>query len=303
MTAAKLHADEADTSAPLVRALLAAQFPQWAGLPVTPLDSAGTSNAIFRLGADRLVRLPRTAGSAEDVTKEHRWLPYLAPQLPVAIPAPLGQGRPGEGYPWPWSVYAWLEGEAGAFTEPDLSAVELAHFIAALHRIDPADGPPSYRSEPLAARDQGTRAAIAELAASEGETVDAEAATAVWEAGLRAPAHPGAAVWIHADLQPGNVLTLGGRLNAVIDFGCLGLGDPAVDLLAAWYLLPTAAHPAFRAALPADHADDACWARGRAWALSTALGELRYYRDTRPAMAGTARQVIRRVLTGRGRPV
>ncbi|WP_327068658.1 aminoglycoside phosphotransferase family protein [Kitasatospora sp. NBC_01302] len=301
MTAPKLHPAEPDTGAPLVRALLAAQFPQWAGLPVTPLDSAGTSNAVFRLGADRLVRLPRTAGAVADVAKEHRWLPYFAPRLPVAVPVPLGLGVPGQGYPWPWSVHSWLDGEPAALecAEPESLAVELARFIGALHRIDPAGGPPAYRSEPLAARDARTRATLADLAATEPGTIDtgaAEAAGAVWAAGLRAPAHPGPAVWIHADLQPGNVLTSGGRLSAVIDFGCLGLGDPAVDHLAAWYLLPAAAHPAFRAALPPDHTDDACWARGRAWALSTALGELHYYRDTRPAMADTARQVIRRVL-------
>ncbi len=117
----------------------------------------------------------------------------------------------------------------------------------------------------------------------------------VWAAALDAPPRPGPPVWIHADLQPGNVLTSGGRLSAVIDFGCLGLGDPAVDLIAAWYLLPAGARPVFRTAL-ADGADDAAWARGRGWALSVALLELSAYRETNPVMADIARHVIREVL-------
>lgn len=191
---------------------------------------------MFRLGEDLVARLPRIAGAVGDVAKEHQWLSRLAPHLPVAIPVPLGKGAPGETYPWQWSVYRWIHGEtptAGRLAEPCLLARDLAEFIAALHRVDPTDGPPSYRSEALATRDTGTRDAIARVR----EIVDAEAATAAWDAALRAPAWSGPPVWIHADLQPGNLLTVRGRLSAVIDFGCLGLGDPAVDLIAAWYLL------------------------------------------------------------------
>ncbi|MGP3983321.1 aminoglycoside phosphotransferase family protein [Streptomyces sp. KR80] len=272
--------------------LVAAQFPQWAGLPVEPVDSAGTSNAMHRLGEDMVVRLPRIAGAANDVEREHTWLPRLAPPLPVAIPVPLGKGAPAEGYPWHWSVYRWLDGEnpiVGRIAEPGLLAEDLAEFVAALHRIDPADGPPSYRSEPLATRDAATRAAVAELRG----IVDTDAATAAWDAALQAPAWPGPAVWIHADLQPGNLLMVHGRLSAVIDFGCLGVGDPAVDLIVAWYVLPTEAQGTFRAALGVD---DATWARGRGWALSIALLELQYYRDTNPVMAAVARRVIHEVL-------
>ncbi|MGA5565004.1 aminoglycoside phosphotransferase family protein [Streptomyces platensis] len=235
-------------------------------------------------------RCPRHR-AAHDVAKEHHWLPRLAPSLPVAVPGPLGKGAPAEGYPWQWSVYRWLDGETpdpGRLSAPHALAVDLAEFITALHRIDAADGPPSYRSESLAARDQATRAAVAELPG----LVDTDAAIAAWEAALQAPAWPGPAVWIHADLQPGNLLTARGRLGAVIDFGCLGLGDPAVDLIVAWYLLPADVRGAFRTALGAD---DATWARGRGWALSIALSELRYYRDTNPVMAALARQVIEEV--------
>ncbi|MFE3549037.1 aminoglycoside phosphotransferase family protein [Streptomyces kronopolitis] len=289
-----LHADEADIDMSLVRRLLAAQFPQWADRSLTAVDSAGTSNAMYRLGADMVVRLPRIAGAASDVEKEHHWLPRLAPTLPVAVPAPLGKGSPADGYPWPWSVYRWLDGAnpaLGRLAAPGRLAADLAEFVTALQRIDPADGPPAYRSEPLPARDDATRAALAELDA----LVDTEAATAVWEAALRAPSWPGPAVWIHADLQPGNVLLDRGRLSAVIDFGCAGLGDPAVDVIAAWYLLPAEARGVFRTALGVD---EATWARGRGWALSVALMELSYYRTTHPAMADIARTVIGEVLLG-----
>ncbi|WP_405844588.1 aminoglycoside phosphotransferase family protein [Streptomyces platensis] len=291
MCARKMHTDEPDIDVPLVRRLMAAQFPRWADLPVTAVDSAGTSNAMFRLGDDLVVRLPRIEGAAHDVAKEHRWLPWLAPSLPVAVPGPLGKGTPAEGYPWQWSVYRWLDGETpavGRLAAPHALAADLAEFVTALHRIDPADGPPSYRSESLAARDAATRAAVAELPG----VVDTDAAIAAWETALQVPAWPGPAVWIHADLQPGNLLTARGRLAAVIDFGCLGLGDPAVDLIVAWYLLPADARGVFRTALGTD---DASWARGRGWALSIALSELRYYRDTHPVMAAIARQVIEEV--------
>ncbi|MGH3311495.1 MAG: aminoglycoside phosphotransferase family protein [Streptomyces sp.] len=292
MGAGKMHADEVSVDSSLVQRLIAAQFPRWAGLPVEPIDSAGTSNAMYRLGPDMVVRLPRLPGAAGDVEKEHRWLPRLAPLLPFHVPVPLGKGSPALSYPWPWSVYRWLDGEnpsVGRIAEPGLLAKDLAEFVTALHRIDPTDGPPSYRSEPLADRDTATRAAIAELRG----IVDTEAATTTWEAALRVPEWSGPAVWLHADLQPGNLLMDRGRLSAVIDFECLGLGDPAVDLISAWYLLPADARGAFRAALAAD---DAAWARGRGWALSTALMELQHYRQTNPVMATIARHVIREVL-------
>ncbi|MGW1373253.1 aminoglycoside phosphotransferase family protein [Streptomyces sp. NPDC002446] len=290
-----MHADEVDIDESLVRRLLGGQCARWADLPVARVDSAGTSNAMYRLGEDMVVRLPRVPGAADDVAKEHRWLPLLAPPLPVAIPVPLGRGAPAEGYPFPWSVYRWLEGETpviGRIAEPGLLAKDLAEFVTALHRIDPADGPPSYRSEPLAARDAATREAIAALPG----LVDAEAAVAVWEAALAAAVWPGRPVWIHADLQPGNLLTARGQLSGVIDFGCLGLGDPAVDLIVAWYVLPAEARAAFRAALDVD---EATWTRGRGWALSIALMELRYYRETNPVMADIARQVIHEALAER----
>ncbi|WP_326657164.1 aminoglycoside phosphotransferase family protein [Streptomyces sp. NBC_00385] len=292
MSGGRMHADEPETDDALVRRLITAQFPRWSGLPVERVGAAGTANAMYRLGADLVVRLPRTAGSAEDTAKEHHWLPRLAPSLPVAIPAPLGAGVPGEGYPYPWSVYGWLDGSCptvGDTAEAAPLAQDLARFVTALHRVDPTGGPPSYRSEPPAARDRAVRKALADLTTE----IDTAAAVEIWRTSLRVPAPAGPPVWIHADLQPGNMLTADGRLTAVIDFGCLGLGDAAVDLIAAWYVLPAGARDTFRAAAEAD---DAAWARGIGWALSIALMELQYYRETNAFMADTARHVIAEIL-------
>ncbi|MDX6313250.1 MAG: hypothetical protein QOF44_2714 [Streptomyces sp.] len=297
MGAGKMHADEVDTDVSLVRRLLAGQFPEWAGLPVELVASAGTVNAVYRLGEDMAVRLPRIEGGAGDVDREQRWLPRLAPLLPVAIPVPVGRGRPAEGYPWPWSVYPWLDGEnpsLGRIADPGGLAEDLAAFVAAMQRIGLADGPPAYRSETLAARDAATRAAIEKLHG----IIDTDRAASAWEAALRAPAWQGPAMWVHSDLSPGNVLLSGdGRLSAVIDFGCLGVGEPAVDLIAGWSLLTPEARDVFRGALGLD---EATWARGRGWALSIAVMELSYYRITNPVMARIARHVIGEVLTDHG---
>ncbi|MCP2167397.1 aminoglycoside phosphotransferase family protein [Goodfellowiella coeruleoviolacea] len=293
MRAGRMHADEVDIDAALVRRLVATQFPQWTDLPVEPVESSGTDNAMFRLGADMAVRLPRIAGAVPDVAREHRWLPRLAPRLPVAVPTPLGLGAPGEGYPWSWSVYRWLDGTnpvVGHLAEPDLLAADLAGFVAALRRVDPAGGPPAGRGVALAARDAPTRAAIAQLHGM----IDTERATAAWERALRLPEHTGPPAWLHGDLGPGNVLVTAGRLTAVIDFGGVGVGDPTADLIVAWNLLPANARRAFRTALDVD---DTTWARGRGWALSIALIQLPYYHRTNPALADNARHVIREVLT------
>jgi aminoglycoside phosphotransferase (APT) family kinase protein len=289
-----MHEDEVDTDVSLVRRLLAAQFPQWADLPVEHFDSAGTVNAVYRLGSSMSVRLPRTEDGVEDIRLEQRWLPHLAPHLPAAVPVVLGAGVPDESYPWPWSVYDWIDGVnpmQGAVAAPEQLAAELAEFITALRRISPAGGPSTGRGLPLATQDTGTRAAIAALHGM----IDTEAATAAWEAALRAPAWTGRPVWLHADLMPGNLLLDPNRggLAAVIDFGCTGIGDPAIDLIPAWNLLPPQARPAYREALAPD---DPTWHRGRGWALSMALIQLPYYHRTNPVIAANARHVITEVL-------
>jgi aminoglycoside phosphotransferase (APT) family kinase protein len=297
MSAGKMHIGEQDVDAALVGRLLAAQFPQWADLPIVPFHSAGTDNALYRLGSDMVVRLPRIEGATGQIDKEQRWLPRLAPHLPLAVPVPRASGVPGEGYPWQWSVYPWLPGENATIvpiTDPDRAALDLAHFIAALQRIDSTDGPPPgphnfFRGVPLSTRDAQTRTAIATLHGM----LDTDAVTEAWEVALQAPAWGGPPVWIHGDLQPLNLLVQQGRLSAVIDFGGLGVGDPACDLMVAWNLLSAHTRDVLRAALPVD---DATWARGRGWALSMGLIALPYYQSTNPVLAGIARRAIAEVL-------
>ena len=288
----KMHSDEVETDVALVRRLLAAQFPQWAALPIAPVPSAGTDNALYRLGDDMVARLPRIYWAVEDVDKEQRWLPRLAPHLPYAIPAPLANGLPGEGYPWRWSVYRWLDGEdaaSAAIADPGQLATDLAQFVTALRRIDLPGGPPTSRGIPLAERDSDTRAAIASL----DGMLDTDAVISAWEAALNTPVWDGPPVWIHGDLQPLNLLIQDGRLSAVIDFGALGVGDPACDLLAAWSFFSADTRVIFRAA---QTVDDATWARGRGWALSIGLIARPYYQRTNPALANIARRSIDEVL-------
>jgi aminoglycoside phosphotransferase (APT) family kinase protein len=292
-----MHSAEVETDVALVGRLLATQFPHWADLPIGPVRSAGTDNAIYRLGDDMAVRLPRTLSATRPLDKEHQWMPRLAPHLPLDIPVPLAKGIPAEGYPWHWSVCRWLAGENATIERiADLrqAATDLAQFIAALREIDPSGGPPpgTHNVGPgvqLAARDAATRAAIASLHGM----LDTDRLTTEWNAALRAPIFDGPPVWIHGDLHPGNLLVEQGRLSAVIDLGCLGVGDPACDLMVAWTLFSGESRDVFRAALSAD---DAIWARARGWALSVALIQLPYYLDTNPTIVGMARNAIDQVL-------
>jgi aminoglycoside phosphotransferase (APT) family kinase protein len=259
-----------EIDAALASRLVAAQFPRWAALTVRPLTAGGWDNRTFRLGQEMLVRLPSAERYVAQVAKEQLWLPRLAPGLPLPIPAPLAVGAPGEGYPWPWSVYRWIQGETAAASIIDdvRLAVDLANFLAALQRLDTDGGPAAgahnfFRGGPLMTYDAETRRAVAEL----GGRIDAAAVLAVWNAAL-ASDWRGPPVWVHGDVTAGNLLVDDGRLSAVIDFGCCGVGDPACDLAIAWTYLEGAARDAFRAALPLDAGT---WARGRGWTLWKAL--------------------------------
>jgi aminoglycoside phosphotransferase (APT) family kinase protein len=302
MCALEMHAAEVDTDAPLVRRLLAAQFPHWADLPIERVRSGGTDNAIYRLGDDMCVRLPRIEWATAPVDKEFQWLPRLAPHLPLSIPVPLAKGMPAEGYPWRWSICRWLPGENAIverFADLREAAIALAQFVSVLQRIDTTGGPrPGAhnfgRGVPLAIRDATTRAAIAKL----DNLLDTDAVTAAWDADLDAPAWNGPPVWIHGDLHAGNLLVNRGRLSAVIDFGGLAVGDPACDFVAAWTLFSGESRDAFRAALSID---DASWARSRGWALSTGLIALPYYLKTNPVIVAMARRQIDEVLADRKR--
>lgn len=300
MTGARMHADEVPTDGGLVRRLLAAQFPQWAGLPLAPVPSAGTDNAIYRLGEDKAVRLPRIHWAAGQIAKERTWLPRLAPHLPLELPAQLVVGAPDAGYPYAWGVYRWLAGESAAdapIVSLEETAVALARFITALQRLDPTGGPAAaghrLRGAPLRLRDEGTRAAIAAL----GAMIDRDAALRVWEEALRAPEWDRPPVWFHGDLLPGNLLVAEGRLSAVIDWSGLGVGDPACDLMCAWALLSGPSRQTFRDALAADAAT---WARARGQALSQAVIFIPYYLHTNPVGVARAQRMLREVLADTG---
>ncbi len=270
----------------LVRRLLSGQFPQWADLPVEPVAAFGTDNATYRLGSELIARLPRFLRWAGQVEREQRWLPHLAPHLPLTISTPLAMGDPAEGYPYQWSVYKWIQGEnpsMSTMADPGQTAHALAEFLTALQAIDATDGPAPQRSNAFrgvpmgdpansVANDQRVRSKIAAL----DGLADTDALLAVWESAVRAPAWDRPPVWIHGDLSPGNLLAQDGRLSAVIDFGCLGVGDPACDLMVAWVFLSPPARAAFRDALAVD---DATWARGRGWGLASSLPEPQQFDD------------------------
>jgi aminoglycoside phosphotransferase (APT) family kinase protein len=283
----KMHDREVDIDADLVRALLHAQFPSWCDLPVEAVQSTGTVNAIYRLGADLCVRLPRVESWAGDLAKELEWLPKLA-RLPLAVPAPVASGVPGIGYPFPWAIYRWIEGETFASDRVDdelQAAADLARFVAALRRVDVAGAPPSHRDRPLRELDAEARAVIQSLRG----IIDVGATTAAWETSLQAPEWDGAPVLTHGDLLPPNLLVEDGRLRAVIDFGGLGAGDPAVDVIAAWSVFGTAGRRAYRAALDVD---DGMWARARALALHQALLIVVYDPETNPAFVAVAKRTV-----------
>lgn len=285
--AADVHIDVS-----LVRRLVAAQFPQWASLPIEPVESAGWDNTIFRLGPDLVVRLPRRRVSAEHVRNEHRWLPVMAPNLPLAIPVPVGHGLPGEGYPWYWTVCPWLTGELAAqaaVADPGLAATCLARFIAALQAMDPAGGSVhEFRGVSLAAHDHNARAAAAVLQHS----LDVGPLLEVWEDALAFPAWSGQPLWIHGDLHPANMLVRDQELSAVLDFGLLGVGDPACDLMVAWMYLSADSRDVFRRVLAVD---DATWSRGRGWALQSGLRMAAYSADN-PVLGDIGRYTLAEVL-------
>jgi aminoglycoside phosphotransferase (APT) family kinase protein len=295
---ARMHADELDLDEALVHKLISAQFPQWAALPVKRVPSTGTDNAMFRMGEELAARLPRRQASMEQIEKEHRWLPQLAP-LPLEIPVPVALGEPAAEYPWRWSLYRWLGGENAAvadISDERAAAVAIARFIHALRAVDPSGGPSPGthnfgRGVPLSQRDARVRASITSLS---GE-IDEVAVSAAWQEALDAPPWSSPPVWIHGDLQPSNLLVRDGHLTGVIDFGGLAVGDPACDLMLAWNFFTGDARAAFKSAL---RPDDAAWARGRGWALSMALMALPYYMSTNPAIVKASRLTIEAVLSG-----
>lgn len=287
-----MPAAEVDISVDLVRALLAEQHADLADREVS-FAGEGWDAAMFRLGEDLAVRVPRRAMSAPGAVVEARWLPVLAPGLPLAIPAPVRVGAPTGFFPWTWTVVPWFAGDAWAdasVRDPFEAATALGWFVRSLGIAAPADAPYNpYRGTPLAMRDEAFRARVAALC----DLIDGPAALAAWEAVLATPVYGGPNRWVHGDLHPANLVVRDGVLTAVIDWNDLCGGDNASDLAAAWMCFDDAERGAFQAAV--GEQDDDAWARGRGWALSHAIACLESSADN-PRMHAIGQRTLAAVL-------
>lgn len=293
-----LHDDEPHVDLSLVRALVDAAMPQWTDLPLRGLPATGTDHHLYRLGDELVVRVPRIGWATDQVERDGRWLPLLAPHLDVALPLQVAVGEPAHGYPWRWSVCRWIPGRTPDRRDPlDRASLaeQLGRFCRALHAIPADDGPRAgvdvSRGGPLAERDEATRAAIAQVA----DELHAPSLLEAWQQSLDAAAYVGPGAWFHGDLLPGNLLVSRDdrRLAGVIDWGPSGVGDPATDAAAGWALLSADERDTFRATAGYD---DATWLRGRGWALSTSLVALPYYRGRAHPLADQSRRTIAEVL-------
>jgi aminoglycoside phosphotransferase (APT) family kinase protein len=291
----KMHKGEIDIDEFLVERLMTAQFPQFANLPIHAMQSTGTVNAIYRLGDHFCARFPLLESWARDIEKEWNWLPKLAPHLSLHIPEPVAKGQPTGEYPFPWAVYRWIEGhpyQDDLIQDERQAAADLAQFLIELRRVD-AVGAPRTGRKPLRDLHTATRTAIEALQS----TIDRDAIALAWSNALEAGAWDGTPVWIHTDLLRSNLLVKGGRLRAVIDFGGIGVGDPAADVIAAWSVFNPIGRSVFRAALDVD---DDTWNRARGYALHQAVLIMPYYAETNPGLVALAERTIKEVLTDLG---
>lgn len=289
----RLHDDEIEVDDELVRRLLGTVSPAYEGLPLCRFDATGSDNALFRLGEDLLVRVPRQPGGGSTIEKEGRWLPYVAPHLPTSVPEVVAVGEPGFGYPEKWSVVRFIPGDRPVVPGPDEEprhgfAGDLAAVVTALRMLEVPDegrsdpGLQWYRGRPLATMDDSMREYLSDCRHLVGHPdldLDLHAVEAAWEQVVRMPeAHREVEPrWYHGDLNAENLLVRDGRLAAVLDFGGLSVGDPTIDVVVAWQLLDPAARTTFRTALSVD---DVTWSLARGWALVLAMMGLPYYWDT-----------------------
>jgi aminoglycoside phosphotransferase (APT) family kinase protein len=291
-----MHDDQLTSSVEMVREVLRDLQPRWADCSIREISSTGTDHALYRLGDHSVARVPLRETATRPIDTEFRWLPWLAERLLVEIPRPLARIEPTASFPYPWSIHSWIDGECATTAPIDraLLAVDLARLLRTLHALDTTGGPPSVeaycrRGIPLRMRDPTTREAIA----SSRQLIDVAVVTSAWEAALATPEWTGQPVWVHGDLAAGNLIIRRGRVAGVIDWACMSVGDPACDLIVVWELLDEPSRDSFRAELAVD---EATWARGRGWALSSAVGALAYYEETNPFMADQARHKLRSLL-------
>lgn len=293
----KMHEKEFEIDENLVHTLLKTQCSHWYKLPLKTIISSGTDNALFRLGSDYVVRLPRLDGATENINNECEWVPKIARFLKIPVSEPVFKGNPDESYPWPWTVNKWNEGHNPDYemeNEYELLAKDLAFFLNDLHGIKLSNGPISRRGVSLKQVNEETRKAISELA----EEIDIQFVTSLWNQLSNIPSWSKDPVWVHGDFLPGNILVQNNRLSAVIDFSDLGIGDPACDLVIAWSFLKSHSRKIFRENL--ENIDDDTWERGRGWALSIALIMLPYYKHSSPVLASLATRMIKNVLGDSG---
>ena len=290
-TQVKMHEGEFDIHIALVSQLLGEQFPHLAERSITLVGSTGTVNAVFRLGDDLCVRLPRVAQWADSLHREWTWLPKIAPHISLPIPEPVARGTPTTAYPHPWGIYRWIDGadyQEALIHDEHQAAQDLVNFILELRSVDPRGAPPGGRA-PLLALDAATRSAIA---ASRG-MIDRDAASDAWARSLETALWQGTPVWIHGDLLRSNLLVNKGRLSGILDFGGVGIGDPAADVVPAWSVFSRAGRETFRQALGVD---DHTWHRARGYALHQALMIIPYYRHTNPAFVTMAKRTVNEIL-------
>ena len=298
MTERRVHPDQLPSNPALVRQLITSQFPQWSHLPITPVLSNGTENAIYRLGEKLAIRLPLRPVDDYQIRKLHTWLPYLSPQLPLKVPLIRALGEPIDEFRAPWAIVDWLEGDEVSYAtlqDPVEAAETLATFCRTLIQLNPADGPAPgrhnfIRGVPLIDRHEMTCSSI-ERCSPHFDTTELKAA---WEKDLNAPVWHRTPTWLHGDIAPDNLLQVNGKLTAVIDWGGLAVGDPATEFLPAWNLFRGQSRQVYRETMDLD---DATWYRGRALALSTAVVSMPYYMNTIPERALKSKLIIEDILS------
>lgn len=257
----------------LVTNLIAEQFPQLSHLSIKAIEPGGWDNRSFRLGDDMLIRLPSAKPYAQQPEKEQQWLPFLSLHLSFQISQPVFMGQPSEVYSWCWSIYKWIDGESTDCLNLDETqlqkiALNLARFLNELHEINATDGPVAgvhnyYRGGDLSVYDQEVKVAIIKLQ----DNIDVNSISSIWETAKESNWNQ-KSVWVHGDLSSGNFLIKDGKLKAIIDFGCVGVGDPACDLTIAWTLLKGESRKIFKSNLDVE---SSAWTRARGWALWKAL--------------------------------
>ncbi len=289
-----MHEGEIAVSDETVRRLVDRQFPTWASCALTRLPPLGTDNQLFRLGGELLIRMPRIEWAADSAEREYTWLPRLAPHLGTPIPAPVALGRPGEGYPWHWTVVSWLGGETPTpdTFDPQEWAISLGTFVRELRSVPGMDAPVKSegRGAPLSSLDDWVRTWTTRADSTE---VDPAAVLAVWRDALEAPAWDGEPVWFHGDLHEGNLLVRDGRLSAVIDWGAAGRGDPAIELNAMWGYLPASAAQLYRTTVGLD---EAAYRRARGFALAPAISGWTYYKGTAPRLSALGLATVKSLI-------